>query len=426
MQSLEFVAEKIAPSILHNSTILQSFLDEQLLLQRLFNGGYFVTNNDGTALASVPQAAKRVGVNFIERDHVASALKDGKTSISKPVIGKMLGLPVVSIAAPVRDGNGNVVGAVVGVVDLSKPTFLSQITDNNYGKTGGYVLIAPQHKITVTATDKTRVLQPIPLPGVNPLMDRYLNGFEGSGSVVDSRGVEVLSSSKQVPAAGWVLVGRIPTMEAYAPIRDMQDRIRLAAVIMTLVTGGLMWQLLKRQLSPVFDTLKRLSAISDSNLPVNPLPVYKQDEVGQLIAGFNRLIVALASSERFLKTIIDSEPECIKLLDIDGNLLMMNMAGLKMIDAESFEQVQGKCIYPLITDQYKDAFLALTKQVFQGIPGRLEFEMIGLKGRRVWLETHAVPFRNEQGAIISSVGDNPRHNRAQTGGVGPRRGACSS
>lgn len=113
---------------------------------------------------------------------------------------------------------------------------------------------------------------------------------------------------------------------------------------------------------------------------------------------------ALTKNERFLQTIIDTEPECIKLLDIDGNLLMMNRAGLAMIDADSFEQVQGQSVCPLITEPYRDAFIALTKQVFQGIPGTLEFETIGLKGRHVWLETHAIPFRNENGEIASLLG----------------------
>ncbi|NTV48955.1 MAG: PAS domain S-box protein [Geobacteraceae bacterium] len=113
---------------------------------------------------------------------------------------------------------------------------------------------------------------------------------------------------------------------------------------------------------------------------------------------------ALASSERFLKTIVDSEPECIKMIDINGNLLMMNPAGLEMIDADSFEQVKGQCVCPLITEPYREAFMALTKQVFQGIPGILEFEAIGLKGRHIWLETHAVPFRNEHGEIVSLLG----------------------
>jgi len=113
---------------------------------------------------------------------------------------------------------------------------------------------------------------------------------------------------------------------------------------------------------------------------------------------------ALAKSERFLKTIIDTEPECIKLLDADCNLLLMNPAGLAMIEADSFEQVKGQCVCPLITAPYRNDFIALTKQVFQGIPGTLTFEAIGLKGRSVWLETHAVPFRNEEGEIVSLLG----------------------
>ena len=113
---------------------------------------------------------------------------------------------------------------------------------------------------------------------------------------------------------------------------------------------------------------------------------------------------ALANSERFLQTIIDTEPECIKMLDIDSNLLMMNRAGLEIMEADSFEQVKGQCLCSLITDPYRDAFSTLTQEVFQGISGTLEFETVGLKGRHVWLETHAVPFRNEQGEIIALLG----------------------
>jgi hypothetical protein len=301
LQSLKSVASKITPAILGKPDVLQASLNDRLLLQKLFNGGYFITDSTGTAIASIPVSANRRGVNFIERDHVAAALKEGKTTISKPAIGKRLHTPIVAMASPILAANGKVIGAVVGVVDLSKPNFLNHITDNRYGKTGGYVLMAPQHELIVTATDKTRIMQPIPALGVNPLMDRYLQGFEGSGSIVDSRGVEVLSSSKQVPAAGWVLVARIPTKEAYAPVHVMQKHMQQAAIILSLLAGGLTWWLLKRQLSPVFDTLKTLSALSDSHLPVTPLPIVKQDEVGQLIGGFNNLLEAVAIRENALR-----------------------------------------------------------------------------------------------------------------------------
>jgi PAS domain-containing protein len=58
----------------------------------------------------------------------------------------------------------------------------------------------------------------------------------------------------------------------------------------------------------------------------------------------------------------------------------------------------------LVSEPYREAFIALTKQVFQGIPGTLEFEISGLKGQRKWLDTQAVPFRNEQGEIVALLG----------------------
>ena len=117
-----------------------------------------------------------------------------------------------------------------------------------------------------------------------------------------------------------------------------------------------------------------------------------------------QMVESLASSERFLNTIIATEPECIKLTDRDNNILMMNRAGLEMIQADSFEQIKGKCILSMITEPFKAPFMTLTEKIFQGSSGMLTFEAIGVKGRPIWLETHAVPFRNEHGEITAQLG----------------------
>jgi len=124
----------------------------------------------------------------------------------------------------------------------------------------------------------------------------------------------------------------------------------------------------------------------------------------QDITESKRLSSALKDREKFLRTIIETEPECIKLLDSDGSLLDMNSAGLSMIDAESLRQVKGQCIYSLIAPEYVEPFKTLTESVFQGKSGILEFEAIGLLGRHVWLETHAVPLRNEKDEITAALG----------------------
>ncbi len=109
-------------------------------------------------------------------------------------------------------------------------------------------------------------------------------------------------------------------------------------------------------------------------------------------------------SEKILQTIIETEPDCIKLLDRDGTLLMMNRAGLAMIDAESFDMVRGRSVAPLIAPEYRDAFMNVVAEAFQGRTGLLEFEIVGTKGRRLWLETRAVPLRNDRNEITAMLG----------------------
>lgn len=119
---------------------------------------------------------------------------------------------------------------------------------------------------------------------------------------------------------------------------------------------------------------------------------------------FDNTLKALADSERFLNTIIDTEPECVMLLDADLNVVMMSRAGLAMLQADSFEQVKEHSFCSVIPLKHQDAFKLLAQQVFQGTPGTLEFELTGLKGATIWLDIHAVPFRNEKGEIISLLG----------------------
>jgi len=81
----------------------------------------------------------------------------------------------------------------------------------------------------------------------------------------------------------------------------------------------------------------------------------------------------------------------------------MNRAGLDMIGADSLDQVKGLCVYPLVVEEYREAFKTLTQDVFKGESRSLEFKMINLNGRPLWLFTHAIPLRNEKGEIVSSL-----------------------
>lgn len=109
------------------------------------------------------------------------------------------------------------------------------------------------------------------------------------------------------------------------------------------------------------------------------------------------------SDERW-RLIIEAEPECVKLLAADGSLLQMNPAGLKMIEADSFEQVAGHCVFPLVVPEHRARFRELVGRVFRGESGILEFRIIGLKGTPRWMEVHAVPMRSAAGVVQGMLG----------------------
>ncbi|MFA6313936.1 MAG: diguanylate cyclase, partial [Sterolibacterium sp.] len=113
---------------------------------------------------------------------------------------------------------------------------------------------------------------------------------------------------------------------------------------------------------------------------------------------------ALIESEWKLKTIVETEPECVKLLAMDGTLVQMNRAGLDMIEAESEQQVIGARMVDLVAPEHQAAFTALHQRVIGGESGALEFEIVGLKGGHRWLDTHAVPMRDANGNIKGLLG----------------------
>jgi diguanylate cyclase (GGDEF)-like protein/PAS domain S-box-containing protein len=108
-----------------------------------------------------------------------------------------------------------------------------------------------------------------------------------------------------------------------------------------------------------------------------------------------RTFRALRESEGRLRAIMNHEPQCVKLLDGEGRLLEMNPAGLRMVEAESVEMLRGQCVYGLVAAEHRAAFRDLMRRVARGEEGTLQFEIVGLKGGRRWLETRAVPLRDE-------------------------------
>jgi len=112
----------------------------------------------------------------------------------------------------------------------------------------------------------------------------------------------------------------------------------------------------------------------------------------------------LAENENRLRQIIATEPECVKLQTLDGILLEMNPAGLSLVEASQPNEIIGTSVYNIIAPEFRDEYRALSVRVFAGESGVMEFQIISLKGRRRWMETHAVPLRDGHNKVIALLG----------------------
>lgn len=120
------------------------------------------------------------------------------------------------------------------------------------------------------------------------------------------------------------------------------------------------------------------------------------------IIGASKIARDITESQRNkerLRAIIEATPECIKIVAPDGSLEFMNHAGLCMIEAESEPMVRGRNVADLIAPEHRAAWLDYHRRVCAGEKLNWQFEIIGLKGTRRWMETHAVPLPLGDGRI---------------------------
>lgn len=418
LRALERVADLSTTAMLGGPVAMQAWLDQNVLLADLFNFGVLAYGLDGTAIAESPRLARRVGVNYMDNATVVAALSQGKSSTSEVHLGKKLRAPVFGMTVPIRNPQGQVIGALSGVIDLGAPNFLDHVIRNHYGKTGGYLLIAPKQRLIVTATDKSRIMEQLPPVGARPVLDRFINGYEGSAVMVNPHGAEVLVSDVGIPAVGWLMAAVLPTQEAFAPIHTLQQHLMLAALLLTLLTGGLTWWMVRRQLAPMLATVKTLATLSDSGQVVQPLPIAHHDELGDLVGGFNGLLQTLAKRESDLTLSAQRYRQLVTDLSVGvliqsptSEILMSNQLALDLLGL-TLDQLLGKTSFDPSWDVIHEdgsPFPGDTHPVPQVIATlqAVEDVVMGvfrpIRKDRVWLLVTAKPQFNSDGSLQQVV-----------------------
>ncbi len=290
---LERLAVSLPPALLSQPAPLNAWLARRSVLSPVFPLGLAVVDPSGRRLD---------GAGRFAGDNAAFTGALG----GRPTLGqltKMAGSQHVALpmAAPIRNATGDVVAVLVGAADLAADGLLGDLGYGPVGQAGGILVVSPRDRLFVASTERAMALQPTPPVGVNPLHDRAMDGFRGSGTTVNALGIEDISAIASVPTSGWFVVARLPLAEALAPVGRMQRFIlmqRAPGVLAVLVLIGLAIAWLLR---PLLRAARQAEKMARGELALAPLQVVRNDEIGHLTQAFNGLLAKLGEQQAELE-----------------------------------------------------------------------------------------------------------------------------
>jgi diguanylate cyclase (GGDEF)-like protein len=296
------LARNLPVDLLGQPRPLGKWLDERSRLNPLFPEGLLLIDLQGARIAFDGQPwTPDEEEDFSDSAWFRAALATDYSVLSRPQYSLATGKPVIIVGSAIRDANGQAVGVLGGVADLSANGFLRDMQENQFGHRGGFLLISPQDRLFIGSSVPEMILQPTPPPGVNLLHDRAMAGYRGTGITINAQGVEELSAMTSVPGTGWFVVARIPTQEAFRPVNDLRTLILQSTAVAVIGAMLLLLLLLPRILRPLTESAQAMREMADGQRKLEALPVVRDDEVGGLVRGFNYLVTKLRANEAVLK-----------------------------------------------------------------------------------------------------------------------------
>ncbi len=421
LNALQRIAREFDGAELGQPPALQARLEQLPLFQKLFNGGTYITGIDATAIASYPVSAQRVGRNYREQDDVAMALKEGKIAIGSPHSGMALRPRMFGITAPIFDAHGAVIGALVGMTTLDRPNFLDIVTRHPQAGGGYAVLVDRGSRLIVTASDDRLVMKSYSEPGTQPLLDRFLQGYEGYGVITNALGLEVLASAKGIPGSSWYVSIGLPVERAFAPLFDLQQRLLLATLLLTLLAGVSTWWVLRRQLSPLVLTAEAMVALAETNQLSPLLPVTRKDEVGCLVDAFNHILerwsqreAQLKESQQFLAVLMENLSCGVVVHGPDTSILFANAMAANLLGF-SRDHMLGKAAIdpdwrflrddgtPMLVPDYPVNRVLRSGAVLHNYVVGIRHSGPSDHLETTWVLCSAYPMRGDDGAIVQVV-----------------------
>ncbi len=110
---------------------------------------------------------------------------------------------------------------------------------------------------------------------------------------------------------------------------------------------------------------------------------------------------ALRTSEERYRTLAESSPDCIKLVNREGRVVMCNAVALKLSGLSKKEDLIGKEIAPFFPEEYQPAVEEAIEKALQGETVRIQTCVPASKGALSWWDDAFVPVMSKEGRVAN-------------------------
>ena len=345
--------------------------------------------------------------SLADRPHFQQALEEKSFVVGEYILTRV-GQEVSSLvfAYAVTDGQGEVLCVLSTAFNLDSFSFLLDVAD-----------FPEDSFLAVTDRNGIRLFYHPPRETTNPIGEPIVGTAWETAKGAREPGISVHSGSDGMRRIfAYQPVSLEEGGEPYAYIWSGIPEAAALKIANRVLVRNLLWMLLaagmafcvawlvggRRLLDPIQRLTGTTRAFASGNTGVRTGMQDAPGELGELAGAFDDMADTLVKNQQRLHTIADYTYDWEYWIGPDGELLWMSPSCERMTGrpASAFMADNG-LIWRIVHEQDKPRFRAhLEERDLKRRGGHVDFRIVNVSGKTVWIDHHCIPIYDENGAFL--------------------------
>jgi PAS domain S-box-containing protein len=321
-----------------------------------------------------------------DREYFKEALK-GNEFITDVLFGRGTHRFIIVFSSPVFDYNNNVIGTIIGSVNLGSIDKIIEDIETLPGKdiyivdSEGYMITESKFLDELIKKGMVEETSRMNIQINSELYKKAINGNIQTNSYYDYRGEEVFGTYRWTNNGKWLIISEIDKSELMKGLHHQLFSVIASLVLILALSIFIALRFTKRIEGPINHLIKSSTVIQGGNYKhrvdqdvVSAGP----EELVILCNAFNEMsatidshMITVQESEQKYKALMDHNPDMVFSLDDEGKIQEINSVVTRILGYET-DEVIGQHFTPFIEPEDLEKTIKYFGQAIRGIANNFE------------------------------------------------------